>query len=45
MEGRAVIAWTPENWLTILLMVWLGGAIIALGAHLLYRVKGGSDAA
>lgn len=45
MEGRAVIAWTPENWLTVVLMVWVGGAIIATAAHLIYRAKGDGNAA
>jgi hypothetical protein len=36
---RNVISWTPENWLTVLLMVWLGGLIIAVGARVVYKAK------
>lgn len=39
---RNVISWTPENWLTVLLMVWLGGMIIAVGVRTFHRVKEGS---
>lgn len=39
MEGRGIIAWTPENWLTVILMVWVGGAVFALATHLLFKAR------
>lgn len=39
---RNVISWTPENWLTVLLMVWLGGLVLAVAARTIHRVKEGA---
>jgi hypothetical protein len=40
---RTVISWTPENWLTVILMVTLGWWAIACAARLVHKAKGGSD--
>lgn len=39
---RNVISWTPENWLTIILMVWLGGLIVAFIARAVHKAKMGA---
>jgi len=41
---RTVISWTPENWITILLMVVVGYSAIALVARGVRKVSGKSDA-
>jgi len=32
MNGETIISWTPANWITVLLMVGLGFAILGFGA-------------
>lgn len=32
LGGETIISWTPANWITVLLMTFLGFAILGLGA-------------
>lgn len=44
--NETVISWTPQNWITVFLMVFLGSLIVgALAATIgKYRMKGDADA-
>lgn len=39
---RTIITWNATNWLTVLLMVWLGGIIMAVLARVAHRAREGS---
>lgn len=41
---RTVISWTFENWVTVVLMVFLGGLMYGLVMRAAYSVSGNSDA-
>ena len=45
MNDRTIISWTPENWLTVLLMVAVGGFLIGCAMRVAHKFTGGSDAA
>jgi hypothetical protein len=39
---RTIITWNATNWLTVLLMVWLGGAAFAVLARIAHKAREGS---
>jgi hypothetical protein len=39
---RTIITWNATNWLTVLLMVWLGGIIMAVLARMAHKVREGA---
>ncbi len=41
---ETVLDWTVPNWITVVLMVVLGFAVIGFGAKALTKVKAGGDA-
>lgn len=42
-EGaETVLTWTVPNWITVLLMVFLGFAALGLGLKVFAKMKGGS---
>lgn len=38
---RTVISWTPENWITVLLMVFIGFAAYGMIARVAHRATAG----
>jgi len=40
---RAVISWTPENWVTVTLMTWTGMFVLAVIVHMIYRFSGSKN--
>jgi len=42
--NETVLTWTVPNWLTVLLMVILGFAMIGLVTKIVVKAKGGGDA-
>jgi hypothetical protein len=39
MEGETIISWTPANWITVLIMVTLGFAILGFVAKLVQQKR------
>ena len=39
MEGETIISWTPANWITVLIMVILGFAILGMIARVIQSRK------
>lgn len=39
MGGQNIIAWTPANWITVVLMVALGFAIVGATARVIQQKK------
>jgi hypothetical protein len=37
--NETVISWTPQNWITVLLMVFLGSVIVGALAATVHRVR------
>lgn len=40
---RTIISWTPENWLTVILMVAVGGFLVGVVARVAHKVTGDSN--
>lgn len=43
MAQESIISWTPTNWITVLLMVALGFAIVGFVTKLVKQRQGGSQ--
>jgi hypothetical protein len=39
---RTIITWNAANWLTVLLMVWVGGLVMAVLARVAHKAKEGA---
>lgn len=44
MNDRTIISWTPENWLTVILMVAVGGFIVGSVLRLAHKFAAPTDA-
>jgi len=42
MEGESIISWTPANWITVLIMVTLGFALLGAGAKFVQMKRANS---
>lgn len=42
MEGETIISWTPANWITVIIMVSLGFAILGFTAKLVQQKRAAS---
>jgi hypothetical protein len=41
---ETIISWNVPNWITIVLMAFLGFAVVGFATKLLLKAKGGGDA-
>jgi len=41
---RTVISWTPENWLTVILMVVVGFSVLGVLARVVHKATAKADA-
>lgn len=41
--NETVITWTPQNWITVFLMVFIGFAVIGLGLRIFSKIRPQAD--